>query len=103
LAFSSSNKNNNQDGSAEQFLENNSIADFMRFKKGSDRSSAELQTAVVSYKKRFPWSILYPFFQVHLSQSWLASTGFDVLGGLLYYLLFACVFFFSIYIFACAG
>ncbi|KAH8482183.1 hypothetical protein H0E87_029593 [Populus deltoides] len=47
LAFSSSNKNNNQDGSAEQFLENNSIADFMRFKKGSDRSSAELQTAVV--------------------------------------------------------
>ncbi|KAJ6957826.1 hypothetical protein NC653_039720 [Populus alba x Populus x berolinensis] len=98
LAFSSSNKSNNQDGSAEQFLENNSIADFMRFKKGSDRSSAELQTAVVSYKKRFPWSILYPFFQVHLSQSWLASTGFDVLGGLLYYLLLACVFF-SLYIF----
>ena len=100
LAFSSSNKNNNQHGSAEQFLENNSIADFMRFKKGSDRSSAELQTAVVSYKKRFPWSILYPFFQVHLSQSWLASTGFDVLGGLLYYLLFACVFF-SLYIYFC--
>ncbi|CAK7337396.1 unnamed protein product [Dovyalis caffra] len=66
FAFSSNNNIINQDGSAEQFFENNSIADFMRFKKGSDRGSGELQTAVVSYKKRFHWSILYPFFQVDL-------------------------------------
>lgn len=50
-------------GPPERFLENNSIADYMRFKKGE---SAELQTAVVSYKKRFPWSILKPFLQVDL-------------------------------------
>ncbi|KAF9680513.1 hypothetical protein SADUNF_Sadunf06G0129200 [Salix dunnii] len=65
LAFSS----NNKDGSAEQFLENNSVADFMRFKRGSDRSSGELQTAVVGYRKRFPRSILYPFFQIDLVSS----------------------------------
>lgn len=52
-------------GSAEQFLENNSIADFMRFKRGSQKGSARLQTAVVSYKKKFPWSLLPPFLQVH--------------------------------------
>jgi hypothetical protein len=82
---------NNQDGSAEQFLENNSIVDFMKFKRGSDRSSGELQTAAVVYRKRLPWSILYPFFQVLLSQSWLVSIGFDVLVSLLNYLLFAFV------------
>jgi hypothetical protein len=87
FAFSS----NNQDGSAEQFLENNSIVDFMKFKRGSDRSSGELQTAAVVYRKRFPWSIFYPFFQVLLSQSWLVSIGFDVLVSLLNYLLFAFV------------
>ncbi|OMO58096.1 hypothetical protein COLO4_34874 [Corchorus olitorius] len=38
----------------------------MRFKTGSRRGSGELQTAVVSYRKRFPWSILYPFLQVDL-------------------------------------
>ena len=54
-----------EDGSAEQFLQNNSIADFMRFKKdGVDGGTAELQTAVVSYRKRFPWSLLQPFLQV---------------------------------------
>lgn len=65
-------------GSAEQFLENNSIADFMRFIKrssiskpnsddiyeGRGYSSSELQTAVVSYRKKFPWSLLQPFLQV---------------------------------------
>ncbi|KAL7134704.1 hypothetical protein ABFS83_11G044100 [Erythranthe nasuta] len=51
------------DGSAEQFLQNNSIADFMRFKKDNH---AQLQTAVVSYRKKFPWSILQPFLQVDL-------------------------------------
>ncbi|XP_021276419.1 uncharacterized protein LOC110410847 [Herrania umbratica] len=55
-----------EDGSAEQFFKNNSIADFMRFKRGSHRGSGELQTAVVSYRKRFPWSILYPFLRVDL-------------------------------------
>ncbi|KAJ8527941.1 hypothetical protein K7X08_015392 [Anisodus acutangulus] len=56
--------------SPEQFLQNISIADFMRFKKGTnsdDRvSTAELQTAVVTYRKKFPWSILQPFLQVDL-------------------------------------
>ncbi|KAF5742969.1 hypothetical protein HS088_TW09G01031 [Tripterygium wilfordii] len=55
-----------EDGSAEQFLQNNSIADFMRFKSGTSRGSGELQTAVVSYKKRFPWSIFRPFLRVDL-------------------------------------
>ncbi|GMH23807.1 hypothetical protein Nepgr_025650 [Nepenthes gracilis] len=57
-----------EDGSAEQFLQNNSIADFMRFKRGTDGGGgdAELQTAVVSYRKKFPWSLLQPFLQVDL-------------------------------------
>lgn len=50
-------------GSPDRFLENNSIADYMRFKKGD---SGELQTAVVSYRKKFPWSLLQPFLQVDL-------------------------------------
>ncbi|CAN4096356.1 unnamed protein product [Withania somnifera] len=58
----------------DQFLKNNSIADFMRFKKGSSSSdddddeagTAELQTAVVTYRKKFPWSLLQPFLQVDL-------------------------------------
>ncbi|KAF8400788.1 hypothetical protein HHK36_014090 [Tetracentron sinense] len=54
------------DGVAEQFLENNSIADFMRFKRGNEGSNGELQTAVVSYRKKFPWSLLQPFLQVDL-------------------------------------
>ncbi|XP_047311310.1 uncharacterized protein LOC124914748 [Impatiens glandulifera] len=49
--------------SAEIFQQNNSIADFMRFRKSD---SAELQTAVVSYRKKFPWSLLQPFLQVDL-------------------------------------
>lgn len=54
------------DGSeAEQFMENNTIADFMRFKNGSGNS--QLQTAVVSYRKKFPWSLLQPFLQVTTS------------------------------------
>ncbi|MFS7945131.1 hypothetical protein Hanom_Chr06g00520531 [Helianthus anomalus] len=50
-------------GSPDRFLQNNSIADYMRFKKGD---SGELQTAVVSYKRKFPWSLLHPLFQVDL-------------------------------------
>ncbi|CAF2368863.1 hypothetical protein Bca4012_048176 [Brassica carinata] len=51
------------------FLESNSIADYMRFKRRSDdgdNGSSELQTAIVSYKKRFPWILLNPFLQVDL-------------------------------------
>ncbi|KAK9268945.1 hypothetical protein L1049_000711 [Liquidambar formosana] len=53
-------------GSPEQFLQNNSIADFMRFRRGDDGGNGELQTAVVSYRKKFPWSLLQPFLQVDL-------------------------------------
>uniref|UniRef100_A0A7N0RB43 Uncharacterized protein n=1 Tax=Kalanchoe fedtschenkoi TaxID=63787 RepID=A0A7N0RB43_KALFE len=52
------------EGSPEVFLQNNSIADFMRFERGG--RSGELQTAVVSYRKRFPWSLLQPFLQIDL-------------------------------------
>ncbi|KAK4786493.1 hypothetical protein SAY86_003182 [Trapa natans] len=56
-----------EDGSTEKFLQNSiSIADFMRFKKGSVNGSGELQTAVVSYRKSFPWSLLWPFLHVDL-------------------------------------
>ncbi|EPS72304.1 hypothetical protein M569_02453, partial [Genlisea aurea] len=50
-------------GSVHLFSRNNSIADFMRFKSDGD---ARLQTAVVSYRKKFPWSLLQPFLQVDL-------------------------------------
>ncbi|CAL0322186.1 unnamed protein product [Lupinus luteus] len=57
---------NSENGSPEQFLSNNSIADFMRFKRSGDGGSGDLQTAVVSYKKKFPCSLLNPFLQVDL-------------------------------------
>ncbi|XP_030448725.2 uncharacterized protein LOC115671326 [Syzygium oleosum] len=62
----SASKQSVEDGSADKFLENNSIADFMRFKRGSRNGNGELQTAVVSYRKKFPWSLLWPFLQVDL-------------------------------------
>ncbi|OUZ99954.1 hypothetical protein BVC80_9069g70 [Macleaya cordata] len=55
-----------EDDSTEQFLGSNSIADFMRFRRGIEKSNGELQTAVVSYRKKFPWSLLRPFLQVDL-------------------------------------
>ncbi|GAV82110.1 hypothetical protein CFOL_v3_25563 [Cephalotus follicularis] len=57
-----------EDDSPEQFLQNNSIADFMRFKTGYHKGTAQLQTGVVTYRKKFPWSLLHfrPFFQVDL-------------------------------------
>ncbi|KAE8671395.1 polyol transporter 5-like [Hibiscus syriacus] len=55
-----------EDGPPEQFFNGNSIADFMRFKRGSRSGSGELQTAIVGYRKRFPWSILSPFLRVDL-------------------------------------
>ncbi|KAF2303922.1 hypothetical protein GH714_024560 [Hevea brasiliensis] len=42
-----------EDGSTEKFFHNNSIADFVRFERGSHRTSGELQTAVVSYRKSY--------------------------------------------------
>ncbi|KAL1554847.1 hypothetical protein AAHA92_15358 [Salvia divinorum] len=51
------------DGSADQFLQNNSIADFMRFKRDNH---AQLQTALLTYRKKFPWSLLQPFLRVDL-------------------------------------
>ncbi|KHN45642.1 hypothetical protein glysoja_031513 [Glycine soja] len=66
-ASSSSVSTPHENGSPEQFLKSNSIADFMRFKRRVDGgASAELQTALVSYRKRFPWSLLRPFLQVDL-------------------------------------
>ncbi|XP_022755047.1 uncharacterized protein LOC111303212 [Durio zibethinus] len=55
-----------EDGSVEQFFSNNSVADFLRLKRGNHRNRCELQTAVVSYRKRLPSSILNPFVQVDL-------------------------------------
>ncbi|CAI8594771.1 unnamed protein product [Vicia faba] len=63
---SSASSTQQDNGSPEQFLKNNSIADFMRFKKGIDGATGVLQTAVVSYKRKFPWSLLKPFLKVDL-------------------------------------
>lgn len=41
----------------------NSIADFTRFRNNGDEG-AELQTAIITYKKQFPWSLFQPQ-QVH--------------------------------------
>jgi hypothetical protein len=67
-----------EDGSVEQFLQNNSIADFMRFKRGVDGGCAELQTAVVRYRKRFPWSLLRPFLQVQAGFFYSLQVGVGV-------------------------
>ncbi|KAJ4822593.1 hypothetical protein Tsubulata_021923 [Turnera subulata] len=66
VAFSSTNSTQvAEDGSyAGQSLQNTS--DFLRFVKGYDGSSGELQTSIVSYKKRFPLSLLNPFLRVDL-------------------------------------
>ncbi|XP_010536007.1 PREDICTED: uncharacterized protein LOC104811114 [Tarenaya hassleriana] len=69
LLSSSPNQSVDDVSDADQFLRYNSIADFMRFKRGGSaggNGTGELQTAVVSYRKKFPWSILKPFFQVDL-------------------------------------
>ncbi|KMT03079.1 hypothetical protein BVRB_8g196380 [Beta vulgaris subsp. vulgaris] len=55
-----------ENDSPEQFFQNNSIADFMRFRKRSDGVDGELQTAVVSFRKKFPWSLFRPFLKVDL-------------------------------------
>ncbi|WOL20521.1 hypothetical protein Cni_G29326 [Canna indica] len=64
-AFSKISPAIDEDPASDKFLGNNSFSDFLRFKRGED-SVDELQTAVVSYRKRFPWSLLRPFLQVDL-------------------------------------
>ncbi|KAI9128974.1 hypothetical protein K1719_000457 [Acacia pycnantha] len=66
IVRASSSKQVIEDGSVDKFLQNASMADFLRFKQGIDGGSGELQTAIVSYRKKFPWSLLYPFLQVDL-------------------------------------
>ncbi|XP_028774032.1 uncharacterized protein LOC114731071 [Neltuma alba] len=66
IVRASSSKQVVEDESADKFWQNASMADFLRFKRGIDGGSGELQTAIVSYRKKFPWSLLYPFFQVDL-------------------------------------
>ncbi|CAN8252355.1 unnamed protein product [Cochlearia groenlandica] len=68
VSFSLNQTSDDDSSDAKLFLGSNSIADFMRFKRrlaGNDESR-ELQTAIVSYKKRFPWVLLNPFLQVDL-------------------------------------
>lgn len=71
VSFSLNQPADEESSDAALFLESNSIADYMRFKRRSDaddgnnnNGSSELQTAIVSYKKRFPWILLNPFLQV---------------------------------------
>ncbi|XP_058184903.1 uncharacterized protein LOC131302345 [Rhododendron vialii] len=59
------------DGSVvEPFMQNNSPAEFMRYRSvglgGGQGQGGELQTSVVTYRKKFPWSLLRPFLQVDL-------------------------------------
>ncbi|KAJ4910755.1 hypothetical protein Rs2_05376 [Raphanus sativus] len=73
VSFSLNQPADEESSDATLFQESNSIADYMRFKRRSDddgnnnnNGSSELQTAIVSYKKRFPWILLNPFLQVDL-------------------------------------
>ncbi|KAJ6810291.1 uncharacterized protein M6B38_158725 [Iris pallida] len=54
------------DADVDQFFDTNSISDFMRFRSGGGRGAGELQTAVVTYRKKLPWLLLQPFLQVDL-------------------------------------
>ncbi|XP_047075420.1 uncharacterized protein LOC124685139 [Lolium rigidum] len=57
---------------AEQFATSSSIADYLRYRRpgsgdiSGGRGGGELQTAVVRYEKRLPWSLLHPFLRVDL-------------------------------------
>ncbi|GAU50566.1 hypothetical protein TSUD_141170, partial [Trifolium subterraneum] len=46
--------------------EKGSLEQFIQFKGGIDDATDLLQTSIVSYKKKFPWSLFKPFFQVDL-------------------------------------
>ncbi|KAG9455806.1 hypothetical protein H6P81_000314 [Aristolochia fimbriata] len=54
------------DDDTAQNLGYNRMADFIRFRRGNGDRNGELQTAVVSYRKKFPWYLLQPFLQVDL-------------------------------------
>ncbi|KAK8921640.1 hypothetical protein KSP39_PZI020192 [Platanthera zijinensis] len=72
-AWASSAADDDNGRGAKQFLQTNSIKDFMIFKKGEGGvgggetgGSEELLMAVVSYRKTFAWPLLNPFLQVDL-------------------------------------
>ncbi|XP_045789164.1 uncharacterized protein LOC123884177 isoform X5 [Trifolium pratense] len=46
--------------------EKGSLEQFIQYKEGIDGATDLLQTSIVSYKKKFPWSIFKPFLQVDL-------------------------------------
>ncbi|KAF3783861.1 hypothetical protein EJ110_NYTH31328 [Nymphaea thermarum] len=54
------------DGGVGRFMGNNSIADFMRFRRKND-GDGQLQTAVVSYRKKFPWSLVDLVSTIHIA------------------------------------
>ncbi|GJN16397.1 hypothetical protein PR202_gb03381 [Eleusine coracana subsp. coracana] len=61
------------DGGAERFATSSSITDYLRYRRpgtggagGGGGAGGELQTAVVRFEKRFPWSLLSPFLHVDL-------------------------------------
>ncbi|XP_062196237.1 uncharacterized protein LOC133899275 [Phragmites australis] len=61
-------------GGAERFAASSSITDYLRYRRpgfgggggGAGGCGGELQTAVVRFEKRFPWSLLHPFLHVDL-------------------------------------
>lgn len=68
------------DGGAERFATSSSITDYLRYRRpelggagggaggggGGGVPGGELQTAVVRFKKRFPWTLIHPFLNVSL-------------------------------------
>ncbi|GLJ29963.1 hypothetical protein SUGI_0592310 [Cryptomeria japonica] len=63
--FESTEDKNGKDIYIEKIPEFNSLADFTKLRK-NQIGGEDLQTAVVSYRKQLPWSILQPGFQVDL-------------------------------------
>jgi hypothetical protein len=65
-----------REGGAERFATSSSITDYLWYRRpefgggaGGGRggvAGGELQTAVVRFEKRFPWSLLHPFLHVSL-------------------------------------
>jgi hypothetical protein len=62
------------EGGTERFATSTSITDYLRYCRsgtggaggGGGGCGGELQTAVVRFQKRFPWSLLHPFLHVSL-------------------------------------
>ncbi|XP_057817382.2 uncharacterized protein LOC131030542 [Cryptomeria japonica] len=63
--FESTKDKNGKDSYMEEIPEFNSMADFVKLHK-NEIGREDLQTAIVSYRKKFPWSILQPGTQVDL-------------------------------------